>query len=273
MICAHFITAILAVTIAAEDIPTPRGITGSVTISHSGNPLQAKLDQGLASPLLVRVTDITGGDDASEHRYRIDYIGTVAGSFNLRDLITHRDGTPATELAPIPIKIVSELPEKFGSDLFIVSAKPMFARSFYRVIIGVIAVIWIAIPIFVFIRRWICNRPVPAAPPPPPAPTFADQLRPLVDAAMNQGLSVHDQARLELLLMAFWSEQRNLASLSPVQALEQLRRDPEASTLLIAVERWLHSRGSATPQPTRDLAQLLAPFRGHAPIALAEVSR
>ncbi len=273
MICAHFICAILATTFVADDVATPRGITGSVTISHSGDPLQAKLDQGLSSPMLVRVTDITGASSAPEYRYRIDYIGAVAGSFNLRDLITHRDGTPAIELGPIPVQIVSELPDKFGSDLFIVSAKPMFARSYYRVIIGLIAVIWIAIPIFVFVRRWILNKPVPVAPPPPPAPTFADQLRPLVEAAMNQGLAVHEQARLELLLMAFWSEQRNLASLPPVQAIEQLRIDPEASILIIAVEKWLHSRASATPQPTKDLAQLLAPFRGYAPIPLAEVSQ
>ena len=54
MIFMHFISAILAVAIAAEEIPTPRGITGSVTIIHSGEPLQAKLDQGITSPMLVR---------------------------------------------------------------------------------------------------------------------------------------------------------------------------------------------------------------------------
>ena len=273
MIGAYFISAILATTIVADDNATPRGITGSVTISHSGDPLQAKLDQDLSSPLLVRVTDLSGTDPTSEHRYRIDYIGAVAGSFDLRSMITHRDGTPATEIAPIPVKIVSELPEKFGSDLFIVSAKPLFARSYYRVILGLIAAVWIAIPIFVFVRRAIRNRPTPPAPPPPPAPTLADQLRPLVEGAMNQGLSVPDQARLELLLMAFWSERRNFSALQPAEAIEKLRTDPEASTLLLAVERWLHSRAGATPQPEKDLAQLLDPFRGHDPITLVEVAQ
>ena len=273
MIGTFFISAILATTNVADDNATPRGITGSVTISHSGDPLQAKLDQDLSSPLLVRVTDLSGADPTSEHRYRIDYIGAVAGSFDLRSMITHRDGTPATEIAPIPVKIVSELPEKFGSDLFIVSAKPLFARSYYRVILGLIAAIWIAIPIFVFVRRAIRNRPAPPAPPPPPAPTLADQLRPLVEGAMNQGLSVPDQARLELLLMAFWSERRNFAALQPAEAIEKLRTDPEASTLLLAIERWLHARGGASPQAAQGLSQLLDPYRGHAPIAVAEVSQ
>ncbi len=90
---------------------------------------------------------------------------------------------------------------------------------------------------------------------------------------MNQGLSVPDQARLELLLMAFWSERRNFSALQPAEAIEKLRTDPEASTLLLAVERWLHARGSASPQAAQGLSQLLDPYRGHAPIAVAEVSQ
>lgn len=273
MIAAYCMSAILALTASAEEVPTPRGITGSITITHTGEPLQAKLDQNLASPLLVRVTDQTPNAIGGEHQYRVDYIGGVAGTFDLRELITHRDGTPATELAPMNVTIVSELPAKFGTDLFTVSAKPMFARSHYRLIIGLIAAIWIAVPIFVFVRRAIHNRPAPLPPPPAPAPTLADQLRPLVEAAMNQGLSIQDQARLELLLMAFWSEQRNLAALPPAQAIERLRSDPEASTILLAVEEWLHARGGAAPQPTRDLSQLLDPYRGHAPIAVAGAMR
>lgn len=272
MIFMHCISAILAVAIAAEEIPTPRGITGSVTIIHSGEPLQAKLDQGITSPMLVRVTELTDSAVGADRRYRIDYIGVVAGTFDLTSQIIHRDGTPASELAPMPVKIVSELPEKFGTDLFMVSAHPMFTRSYYRIILGVIAAIWIAIPIFVFVRRAIRHRPAPAAPPPPPAPTLADQLRPLVEAAMNKGLSVHEQARLELLLLAFWSERRDLAALPPAQAISQLRSDVEAKPLLLAVEQWLHARGDAAAQPTADLSLLLDPYRAHAAIALAEVS-
>ncbi len=68
MIGGLFISAILVTTIVADDNATPRGITGSVTILHSGDPLQAKFDQDLSSPLLVRVTDLSGADPTSEHR-------------------------------------------------------------------------------------------------------------------------------------------------------------------------------------------------------------
>jgi len=257
-----------------EDARTPRGISGSITITHTGEPLQAKLDQDLSSPLLIRVTDLTPTADAtSEHRYRVDYIGVVAGNFDLRTLIMHRDGTTASDIAPIPVTIVSELPEKFSTDLYTVAAQPIFARSYYRIIIAIIAVIWIGIPIVVLIRRAIKNRPAQAAPPAAAPPTLADQLRPLVEAAMNAGLSIEEQARLELLLMAFWSQRRNLDSLSPAQAIEQLRTDPQARGLLLAVEEWLHARGNQTPRPASDLARLLEPYRQHAVINMVDPVR
>ncbi len=261
-------------TRATDQSPTPRGITGSVTIAHTGELLRAKLDQELSSPLILRVTDLTPDlAPTAEHRYRIDFIGTVAGTFDLRPLIYHRDGTPAIGLAPMDATIISELPKKFGTDLFTVSAQPAFAISHYRTVIAAIAIIWIAIPIVVFVRRLIRNRPVALPPPPASAPTLADQLRPLVESAMTDGLSTRDQARLELLVMAFWSERRDFTSLNPAQAISKLRADPEASTLILAIESWLHQRGSVAPRPAHELSTLLDPFRAHGPIYLDEGSR
>ncbi len=252
---------------------TARGITGSFTMTHTGQPLQAKIDQSLTAPLLVRVTDVTPtGSDSDARTYRIDYIGAVAGTFDLRTLIDHRDGTAATELAPLEVHIVSELPAKFGTDLFGDPPEPMFSVSHYRLTLASIAAVWIAVPLGVLVRRWLRRVPPCAPLPPVRKPTFADQLRPLVEAAMQRELSVEDQARLELLLLAFWSERRALGHLAPAEAITELRSDPDASPLLLAVESWLHSGQQRANRPSDDLATLLEPYRAYAPIESSQAT-
>ncbi len=263
---AFVVTLAIAFSLAApQGEATPRGITGSVTITHQGEALVAQPDQQLTSPVLVRLTDTTPGAAAdSPHTYRIDYIAVVAGSHDLREHLRHRDGSAVDELAPIQVDVVSELPERHGTDLFGTPTRPFFTRNHYRLIGALVAIAWVAVPAVFLIRRAIRNRPTPPAPPPPPPPTLADQLRPLAESAMNGSLSLEDQARLELLLLAFWSQRRDLSEKPPAEAIAALRHDPEASPLLLAVEHWLHSREGAP----RDLGALLEPYRAHAQVEL-----
>lgn len=253
---------------------TPRGITGSVEIVHAGEPLQAKVDQERSAPMLVRVTDLTPDAQAgAAHRYRVDYIGVVTGNFDLRELIRHRDGTPADDLPSITVRIVSELPARHGTDLFSEPDPPTLTPSHYRLAVVALAAAWLGIPIFVLVRKWIRARPLPPAPPPTPAPSLADQLRPLVEAAMKGEMSVSQQAALELLLLAYWSERRSLDRDSPARALAVLRADPEAGALLNAVESWLHSRSGATPLAPHEIQALLEPYRQGARSQLREVAQ
>ncbi|MSR29801.1 MAG: hypothetical protein EXS03_09575 [Phycisphaerales bacterium] len=261
---------VVALALGVPDDPTPRGVTGSIILTHRGAPLMAHPDQPIVSPLLVRVIDTTptAAPDAA-HTYRIDYIGVVAGDYDIRTLIRHRDGTTADELVAIPVTIISELPARHGTDLFGTPTAPTIVRTHYRLIAALFALAWLAVPTFVLVRRAIRNRPPPPLPPPTPEPTLADQLRPLAEGAMRGSLSLDDQARLELLLIAFWSERRELSSVSPAQAISQLRADADASPLLLAIEQWLHSR-DGSPE---SLAELLEPYRAHAPIELAGGAR
>ena len=263
--------AVLACAFAfADGTTTPRGVTGSVTITHSGDAIVAQPDQELTAPLIVRVTDLTpSAADGFPHKYRIDFIGAIEGEHDLRKHLRHRDGSQVDELAPVIVTIVSELPEHYGTDLFGTPTRPFFTRNHYRFIAWILGTAWICVPIVFVWKRWLRNRPGPPPTPPPPKPTLADQLRPLAESAMRGELSLDGQARLELLLIAFWSERLNLAALSPAQALAQLRIDPEASPLLLAVERWLHSREGSSDSITA----LLEPYRAHAPVELAEEVR
>ena len=247
--------------------PTPRGVAGSMTIVHHGQPLMAQIEQSPSSPILVRVTDTTptAAVDAA-HIYRIDFIGLVAGEYDLRTLVAHADGTEASTLEPMPVTIVSTLPERHGTDLFGAPDRPGFVASHYRTIAWTLGALWLAVPVAVLITRWLRRRPAPPPPAPIPRPTLADQIRPLAQAAMARALSVEEQARLELLLYAFWRNRRDLAAQSPPQAIASLRSDPEASPLILALEGWIHS---SEPHRGPSLDELLAPYAAHAAIDLA----
>lgn len=248
----------------------PRGLTGELFIDLAGPPLRAAQSQGPRSSVVVRVTEMTDREQPSGdatppmnslRRYRIEFIGGVAGTFDLREFLERRDGTPIADLPPLPVKIVSELPAAHGTDLFQSAREPFRLTSRYLLAMGLLAAAWIAVPIVVLIRRAWRRPPVVVPVVAPAAPTLADQLRPLIDAARAEGLSVAERGRLELLLMNFWRERLALDGLSPADAAAQLRSDPRSSPLLLALERWLHARGAGSPRPEEDVAALLEPYR------------
>ncbi|MCA9284832.1 MAG: hypothetical protein KDA22_06450 [Phycisphaerales bacterium] len=277
------IAALLAASVAhaADDsaardpvATASRGLAAEHIIEYAGPPLRAKPDQGLAAPMLVRVTVLPESerrDAAGVRQYRIDYIGNVAGLFDLRELIQHQDGTPASDLDPLFVRIVSELPPQHGTDLFLQDRQPFLLESHYRLALVALAIAWFAVPAVVLVRRALRRPPAPVAVVAPPPPTLADQLRPLVEGAMRQGLSVAERGRLELLLLRYWQDRLALAALAPADAVVRMRTHPEAGRLLTAVERWLHARGASSPRAEDDVAELLEPYRT-AP-ALSEASR
>ena len=255
---------------AAADPPTTRhfarGLTGEITLEYDGPGLRAKPDQDLNAAIVLRLNELTR-EPGGHRRYRLEFIGGVAGAFDLRELIEHADGTAASDLAPIQVTIESELPAQHGTDLFDLGGERVGLESHYRLLLGLVAAAWILVPVAVVVRRRMLRRPAPLPPAAVPAPTVADQLRPLVEAAMGRGLSIGEQARLELLLLSFWRERLQLGDLPPHEAIARLRGDGDAGRLLLAVERWLHARGEAGPRPAEDVAALLEPYRSMAALA------
>lgn len=254
----------------AQDAPAPaatasatsdRGIAGAVEIVTDGSPLRARPEQTLDAPLLVRVARSEAGPDGRV-RSRIEFIGTIVGEFDLRPLLEHVDGSPADAIPPIIVRIESTLPGDVGSDLYGGTSTERLHRTWYYAALAVGGIAWISVPVIVAVRRRL--RRVPVAPPPPPAPTpsLADRLRPLVRSAIDGSLGVAGLGQLELLLYGHWRQRLGLEGLSQAQAVATLRRHPEAGRLLVAVERWLHDRGSAAGRPPDDeVESLLAPYR------------
>jgi hypothetical protein len=253
-----------------------RGLVGEVIVADAPKPLRAKPEQPISAPILVRVNEVranevrasevrggagaAAGDAGNGIQYRIEFIGAVAGTYDLRDSIEYVDGTPVTDLAPILVRVESQLPVTHGSDLFAVPEPPFRLESHYRTMLWVVGALWLVIPIIVLIRRRLL-RPAPVeVVPPAPQPTLADVLRPLVERAQREGLSMREQASLELLLLHYWRDRLGIADAPAATAIATLRAHPEAGTLIRAVERWLHAPGAGDARPAEDIAALLAPY-------------
>lgn len=245
----------------------PRGAIGEIVFDYAGPALCAKADQPETAPMLVRLARLeepAATPDAA--RYRLSFLGSVTGEYDLLPLIEHCDGRPVTDLEAIRVQVFTQLPERHGTDLFTEERPLPSIAGHYRILVGAVLAAWILVPVAVLLRRWLRRPPPPVPVVVEPPPTLADQLRPLVEAAFDRGLSIAEQGRLELLLMRFWNTRLGLETLEPAAAITRLRREPEAGRLLVAVEEWLHAAPSATPRPKPDLAALLAPYRSVAAI-------
>jgi len=236
-----------------------RGIAGEVTFVYDGLPISVRANQTLTSSMLVRLSRVAPEGEVPA-RYRLAFLGGVAGEFDLREHLEHGDGHPIDDLPPLRVRIFSQLPAQPGTDLFSGDSPQFALTSRYRLVLGGVAAIWLLVPVTVVARRMLRRTPPEAAPVAAPVATVADQLRPLIEAARGDGLSVSEQGRLELLLLMFWRERLGMTELRPAESIRRLREDPEAGRLLGAVERWLHARGRAAPQPETDVAALLEPY-------------
>ena len=251
-----------------------RGIAGEITFAYDGEPLCVRANQSLMSSMLVRlsvVPQIGEGHSDGPTRYRLAFLGSVAGDFDLRDELEHCDGRAIDDVPALRVHVFSQLPAQHGTDLFSFDHPQFALTSYYRVLLGGLAVLWAIVPIVVLLRRVLRRAPVELSAAAIPAPTVADQLRPLIDAARRGGLSISEQGRLELLLYMFWRDRLGLGELRPAESIHLLRDDPDARKLLVAVEHWLHAPGPVAPQPEEDLVALLAPYAAAPAIAsLAE---
>lgn len=238
-----------------------RGIAGAVEFTAAGPRLRAGADQTLTSPVVVRVGEATPVADGKT-RYRVEFIGMVAGDFDLRPYLERQDGS-AVDIPPVMVRVVSQLTPEHGTDLFSTGETPILRPTLYRAGMIAIGVGWVGVPIVYFAVRAARRREAAPETPPPPPPSFADQLRPLVQAAIGGSLSIAERGRLELLLYLYWRGRLGLAG-RQAEVISKLRTDTQAGALLRAVEFWLHGRRDDAGRAEGEVAALLEPYR-HAP--------
>lgn len=222
----------------AEPTPSVRGLAAHVDVEF-GPRLRARSDQSRDSPILVRVSP-----GPTEDRQRIEFIGAVAGNFDLRRYIEREDGRPLADLPPIPIMVVSKLPADAGVDLYGTGDAWLNWRAHYRQLMWGALGVWLAVPAAVLgVRAMRRPRPMPLQPPPSPPPSIADQLRAALQIASDRPLTLEESGQLELLLLRYLGgpaidEGEDLATV-----LGDLRENDQTRPLVLAMERWLHAKG------------------------------
>ena len=263
--CATIVLAILAARpipaqedSATSSVPALRGIACEVAFRAVGSRIRATPNQSRESPVLVRMVDVRLDADGLK-THRVQFIGLVAGDYDLRDYLQRADGSPL-DLDPIPIHVSSQLTAGHGTDLFSEPTAPLLTPTRYRMLLTLLAVAWVAVPLVVFVLRAIRRPPEPQRVVEVPSPSLADQLRPLVESAVSGSLSIAQRGRLELLLYAYWRERLNLEGPQDVVVV-RLRNDSNAGRLLRAVERWLHAEPSPPERAAGEVASLLEPYR------------
>ncbi len=202
-------------------------------------------------PLAVRILEVKPAKDG--FRYDFEVQGLEPGTHNLADFL---DAPPGTTIPAIPVEITSALPPGVPQP-HPAAPGPLPALGGYRAFMTLLATAWFTGLILIVL--WRKNRSADATGS-TAAPTLADRLKPLLTRAAAGNLTTDERARLERLIIGHWhAKLPELIPLSPAESLAALRTHPEASPMILALERWLHARNSTTSEAEID--QLLAPYR------------
>lgn len=246
----------------AEDQRTATvGMAGRIDqVVLPGSELEVKPQENTDDPIVLRITNAYPHGTA--FRYDFVWYGLEPGTYKLTRYLRRKDGTPATELPPLEVKVTSVLPPgQIEPNELKPSAAPWLGG--YWKTIAVLFCVWLlGLWAILFYRRGAktaasaaVNKPL----------TLADRLRPLVEGAVGGKLSQKELADLERTLLAYWRRRLRLEERSPAAAIVELRRHAEAGPLLEQLEVWLHRPG---PSGGVDVAELLRPYQSVAPEAL-----
>jgi hypothetical protein len=185
-------------------------------------------------------------------------MGLEPGVYKLADYLVRPDGSRPDELAQFPLIVRSLLPEDHNGHLNPFSPNRFPFIGGYRVFLGVIGLGWaggIAAIVISYRKKKVVAGPSEVA----AAPSLADLMRPLVEAAAAGELGTDGQAQLERLLMGYWREKLDLpVEMRMADAVARLKAHAQAGELLRALERWLHRPGGSS---AAEINAVLEPYR------------
>lgn len=219
------------------------------------------------TPLMLRLEGVTPGKSGG-YDYVFRYIGFEPGTYRLADYLVRPDGSPATsgDQSLVVVKLDTILPENFQGELVAHTAGPFGRIGGYRRALAALAALWlVALPALLWLTRR--KKPLVAETAVVVAPTYAERLRPLVEAAAEGRLDAAGQAALERLLTGYWREKLGRPELRMAESLAALKEHPEAGALLLALERWLHRPGGVAPA---EIDVLLKPYGRPSPVVASE---
>jgi hypothetical protein len=258
----------------ADDAIAPHAASAAAATSTVGMPVRleqvvlpgtelepvAVTDKSL---VVIRIDAIY--PHGSAFRYDMACYGLEPGEYDLRKYLQRKDHSSTDDLPPLPFKVETRLaPGQIEPHVLSFASLPWLGG--YSLLMGLAALLWIAGLVWLLYPRR--KKSVAAASETVTRPvSLADRLRPLVTDAVAGRLAPAKLAELERALVSYWRRRLSLETLTPVEALSQLRAHPEASPLVTQLEIWLHR-----PAGDRhvDVAALLEPYRNISPDAVIE---
>lgn len=248
-----------------------RAETNLIVINQSAAPptvgMEGQLDVALPiaglitrpgdhrAPLVLRIA--ASQPHGALTRYDLRYAGRVPGPHDLRKYLFTAEGQPATNLPGLTVTVAGLLPSPHNGWLEEQAHRAPKLFSSYRALLIGAGVLWVLA--FFIIRRLGRNPKSESAPAlASRPPSFAEKIRPLVERAAAGQLTAEEKATLERMLITHWQQRLNLSETNASELIIKLRQHPEASTLLTALENWLHRPpGRATVR----VEEFLAPYR------------
>ena len=262
MLCCSIVCVCAAIVHADEPIKSVRGLANHVDVEYAAR-LRSRADQSPTSKVLVRVSPVAGEAATKPTLQRIEFIGTVVGTFDLREFIEREDGRAIAELAAIPVIVGTKLPADAGTDLYSSGSSWFNWAAHYRTLLRIAVALWFAVPALYFVVRAMRKPPAAAAQPmADPTPTIEEQLIAAIRGGASGGPSVEDLGRLELLVFRYFGGQMSGEQASPdeiVETFRSVRLNPETRPVIVALEQWLHARGGERTR--EDAAQALELLR------------
>ena len=220
-----------------------------------GGAAEPKPRRDRTPPLVVRLLETKPAQDG--HRYDFEITGLDPGTHDLADYLTAVNPADAPKIPEILLEITSGLPEGIVLPSALPPAK-LPALGGYKTKMIAAAAVWCAglVALVVWIRRRKSGTTVASE----HVATLAERLQPLLERAASGNLDDAGRASLERLVIGRWREKLpEISALPPAEAMVKLRVHPEASPLILQLERWLHAREGNVS--AADLEALLAPYR------------
>ena len=251
--------SLLEVTVGMSGVVTQVILPGTELTVRDANPR--------TTPIALRIDDVYAHGEG--FRYDLTWFGLEPGTHNLCDYLTRKDGTTTDNLPPIAVTVNSILlPEQVrphAPDPGLLSR-----RGGYRVMMNLAVVVWVlGLLAIIFVGRAGRQKLSAAASETILSPV--DHMRRLVDYGLKSGsLSVEDKADLDIRILNFWRERRQLDDLSPGDALAKLKNDDEAGPLLLGLERWFYSRHAPDREEIMSLLEPLARLAAPAGVTVRE---
>jgi len=231
--------ALLVVIFRPKSYDVTIGVEGSRVVEIAGPELSAvPFTHGDATELrIASVVPTSGG-----FRYDLRYMAFGPGEHDLAPSLKRADGTSPPTRKDLKIKVAALLPEDYSGELYATPNAPIDLHTRYKLYMGAAWVLWglLLVPLVWFGHKKR-RRTERAAPP----PSLVERVRALLEQATRENLTVEQKADLEALLLAFWSERLNLSEAKLSDAIDRLRRHPQAGAQWNRVERWIHSPTAA----------------------------